>query len=189
VKIQNQITVDDLGAFHRYHLANSPGYKRHRARTRFWAFCTLLVPGMLVALVDWSYTGAAVALAYTVFITYVVLRTKRSDPREIVRKMYAEGPNRDLLAPYSLEVDKAGVVNISEFSEHRITWRAIEKVAAEERNAYLYTSSAGAIIVARASIADATWEEFLMLIRGLARANGVPVQGDHWPPEELPRIA
>ena len=138
MKIQNQITVDDLVAFNRYHLTNSPTYKRRRTSTHIRAALVLCVPGFLVAFVDRSAPRAAVALGFSLVFILLSLMRKNATLGKATRDLYSEGENKELLGPYTLEVNEAGIINTSDFSEHRWSWQAIEKVAtSDEDHAYI----------------------------------------------------
>ena len=86
--------------------------------------------------------------------------------RKIVAGMVGEGGNRGLFNLHVVTISPVSVTESSELGQASTAWRAVERVAAADEHAYIYTSALAAIIVPRRAFAGPSeFEQFVQSAR------------------------
>jgi hypothetical protein len=169
-----ELTKDDLGAFNFYHHFHSPTARRHYFRAWFIpAFVWLLVCTGIWYLADKErgtplrtfldllplFSGVPIHLA--IFPWWY-----RRKVRKIVAGMIGEGRNRGLFSRHRVSISPESVTDSSEDGQTSTAWRAVERVAAADEHAYIYTNALAAIIIPRRAFAGPMeFEEFVRRAR------------------------
>src|SRR5690606_26380071 len=79
-----------------------------------------------------------------------------------VKGMVNEGKNRGLFTPSRLALTPNDITEANELVRTTTDWRAIEKINADEKAAYIYTNAVNAIMVPRRAFASSEkFEEFV----------------------------
>jgi cbb3-type cytochrome oxidase subunit 3 len=170
-----EITKEDLSAFNLYHHRHSPTARRQYLRSWFVpAFIWLFVCTGIWYLADRErgtplrtfldllplFSGIPLYLLYFPW-------AYRRKLRKIVAGMVSEGQNRGLFSRHRVTISADGVTDSSELGQTSTAWRAVERVAAAEEHAYIYTNALAAVIVPRrAFAAPSEFEEFVRTARG-----------------------
>jgi hypothetical protein len=170
-----EITKEDLSAFNLYHHRHSPTARRQYLRS--W-----LVPAfvlMLACIAIWYLADRERGKPLSTFLDLLPLFSVipvyllyfpwayRRKLRKIVAGMVSEGQNRGLFSRHRVTISPDGVTNSGEFSQSSTKWRAVERVAASNEHAYIYTSAMGAIIVPRRAFAGLPeFDEFVQTAKG-----------------------
>lgn len=169
-----EITKDDLSAFNLYHHRHSRTARRQYLRSWFIpVFIWLLVFSGIWYLAD-KERGAPLrtfldllplfsfAPLYLLYFPWAYRRKLR----KIVDGMVSEGKNRGLFSRHRVTLSPEGVTDSGEHGQTSTAWRAIERVAAADEHAYIYTNALAAIIVPRrAFISPSGFEEFVRAAR------------------------
>lgn len=165
-----EITKDDLSAFNLYHQRHSPTARRQYLRSWFVpAFIWLLVCTGIWYLADRErgtplrtfldllplFSGVPVYLLYFPWAYRRKLRT-------MIEGMVSEGQSRGLFTRHRVTISSEAVTEVSEFGQTSTAWRAVERVAAADDYAYIYTNALAAIIVPRRAFAGSSeFEDFV----------------------------
>lgn len=142
MKIQNQVTMDDLIAFNRYFFRNSASIQRQRrvrVRILIIGSAVLLVGGILAGTLMHSYGVEGLAVFMGLLCLFSVRRNPERAVDETVRNIYGEGRNAALFRPYVLELSEEGIINNCDICEAKYAWAAIEKVVSQESHLFIFT--------------------------------------------------
>ena len=170
-----EITKDDLRAFNLYHHRHSPTARRQYLRSWFVpAFIGLLIVAGIWYVADRERgTPLRTFLDLLPLFGFVPLYllyfpwAYRRKLRKIVAGMVSEGKNRGLFSRHRVTISPETVTDSSEHGQTSTAWRAVEKVAAADEHAYIYTNALAAIIVPRRAFAGPSeFEEFVRTARG-----------------------
>ncbi len=171
-----EITKDDLSAFNLYHHRHSPTARRQYLRSWFVpAFLGLLVFSGLWYLADRERgTPLRTFLDLLPLFSFVPLYllyfpwAYRQKLSKIVAGMVGEGQNRGLFSRHRVTISPEGVTDSTELGQTTTAWRAVERVAAADEHAYIYTNALAAVIVPRRAFArPSDFEEFVRTAREL----------------------
>jgi len=174
--IRYNLTLDDVLAFNRYHMAHSPSMRRQRWII-VWGFplLLLLVAGITAAREpSRGSIGLAIILPLA-FHLFFRLRWGRGVQRQI-RKMYSEGKNADMLGEQVLELLPDGLFVRSPLSETKLLWPAVERVESTDAHLFIYTSAVGAHVIPRSSVLEGDFDEFKNALLERYRAAVPPQQ-------------
>jgi hypothetical protein len=170
-----ELTKADLRAFNLHHHFHSPTARRQYYRAWFIpAFVWLLVCTVIWYLAD-KERGTPLRTFFELLPLFsgVLLHLAifpwwyRRKVRKIVDGMVGEGRNRGLFSRHRVTLSQESVADSGEFGQSSTTWRAVEKVAATDEHAYIYTNALAAIIVPRRTFAaQSEFEEFVRAARG-----------------------
>lgn len=171
-----EITKDDLSAFNLYHQCHSPTARRQYLRSWFVpVLIWLLIFSGIWYLAD-SERGTPLRtfldlLPLFSFVPLYLLYfpwAYRRKLRKLVAGMVSEGQNRGLFSRHRVTISPEGVTDSNEHGQTSTSWRGIERVAAAEDYAYIYTNALAAIIVPRRAFASPLeFEEFVRAAREL----------------------
>jgi len=90
----------------------------------------------------------------------------RRKVRKIVAGMVGEGRNRGLFSRHRVTISPERVTDSSEHAQTSTAWGAVERVAAADEHAYIYTNALAAIIVPRRAFAGPSeFEQFVRAAR------------------------
>lgn len=157
-----ELTKDDLGAFNLYHHFHSPTARRHYLRAWFMP----AIVWLLVCIGIWHLADKERNTPWKTFLDLLPLfsgvplhlvifpQWYRWKVRKIVAGMVGEGRNRGLFSRHRITISTESVTDSGELCQTATAWRAVERVAASEEHAYIYTNALTAIIVPRRAFAD-----------------------------------
>lgn len=170
-----EITKDDLLAFNLYHYQHSPTARRQYLG--LW-----LVPAFIWLLVCtgiWYLSDRGRGTPLRAFLellplfcgapAYLIVFpwTYRRKLRKMVDSMVGEGRNRGVFGRHRVTISSESVSESGEHGQTSTTWRAVERVAATDERAYIYTNALAAIVVPCRAFADSSqFEEFVRTARG-----------------------
>lgn len=170
-----EITKDDLSAFNLYHHRHSRTARRQYLRSWFLpAFIWSIFCSGIWLLADRErgkpfqtfldllplFSGVPIYLLYFPWAYHRKLR-------QIIAGMVSEGQNRGLFTRHRVTISDEGVSDSSELGQTTTAWRAVERVAAADEHAYIYTNALAAIIVPhRAFTGPTEFDEFVRTAKG-----------------------
>lgn len=169
MKIRFQTTIDDIVAFNRFHLANSPAFRR-----QVWVQ-TLIIPGIFVALLFLAYWNhevfideeiflcmiGAPAFGVAIFFTFAMRWYIYWQLGRTTRRFLAEGANRIMLGWRELELRDNRLHLTAELLQSSIDLRAIEKIVGNEEYTFIYIASTSAYIIPMHRYAEEDVREFV----------------------------
>ena len=183
-----EITKDDLTAFNLYHHRHSPTDRQQYLRSWFFpaAVWLLLFTGIWYLADRERRTPLRTFLdllplfsIVPIYLLYFPWAYRRK-LRKIVDGMVSEGQNRGLFSRHRVTISPESVTDSSEHGQNLTAWRGVERVAATDEHAYIYTNALAAIIVpSRAFAGQSEFEEFVRTARGHhQKALGLPCAAD-----------
>jgi hypothetical protein len=178
MKIETEITLEDLLAFNRYHIENSRFVKRRRDFMKYLA-CGVSLYIILIALLD--ILGGKIASAvttiviFTPFLLLTIFFSKYSQyiTDIYVKGMYKEGKNKNLFGHREITISDDAIVEESDSGTHATKWQSVEKVIKTEKHIFVYASSVSAYVIPRRIFMnDTDYNELYDLI--LSKKNVIP---------------
>jgi hypothetical protein len=151
IAVQVEIAEADVIDFRVYHILHSRILRR-----TVWISVSviLLVWGAVMGLMVFSSPNAlkaAIAMWPLLFfpplflVIFFPLRKRRI--KGMSKRLWREGQNRTMLGKLSVTLSAQGVREIGELSSTFVEWKAVEKVVVTGSAAYIYLSTASAVIV------------------------------------------
>lgn len=197
MRIRFETTMNDLVAFHHFHYANSPTWRR-----QIWTV-TIAIPICLfvmfaifrIMLMDRTRGGpavefdrffaihwfdcvgiAAILPSSAAWYFYARWSLTRNLERR-VRNLLAEGSNHTILGWRELELIRDRLVVKTELMEASYDLRAIEKIVSDDKYTYVYISSIQAFMIPMTLYPEEEYREFVAELL------------DAWENREAPRPA
>lgn len=159
LRVDYELTLDDLVEFNFYHFNHSAAYRRRLWLMRILALTVALVVtlGLFAGVRDW--TGALAFLLvpgiFVIFLVYATLPSRRkASLRSTLEGMFREGRNANLFSLHRVWISPTGIRRISRYTDTTYQWPVVEKIVATEQGVYIYDSAASAILVPRSAFAD-----------------------------------
>ena len=159
MRIKYEVTLDDFLAFSRF-------YGRHSSTVRRSKIVTgILFPAglFLLACLDGWYRGRWDALVIgAVMAGLLMLWILGGDRRRVekaLRKMLAEGSNKQLLGEHELELTETGLVERTGYAETTYRWQAVERLGLTPDYIFIFTGAISGIIVPRGRVVEGNHEE------------------------------
>ena len=147
MKVEYEVTLDDLVRFNLYHLSHSPFGRRQRSMIRYGPAIIFLTLGVIEYLLlgrsSILITGWVVALVF-------FLATPAWWDWEVKRrtvKFMGEGNNRGITGPCLLTISQDDLQVVSDNGGGNLKWSAIEKIVASGTHTYIYSSSLSAFMI------------------------------------------
>lgn len=165
VKIHYETQMEDLLAFHQYHLAHSPTLRRRMAWQR-WGVAVMIFLGVpIVAALRGEEPGFysfAIPGAMLTASAYVLLypRFVRRRTRSMVSKLYSEGRS-ETVRWHEMELEEDGFITRSAGSEAKTTWAAIERIESQGNHTFIYLDAVTAHVIPHAKVSEGDLPKFL----------------------------
>jgi hypothetical protein len=154
MRVQFEITLDDVVAFNRYAIQHSPVFRRN-----YWIVMGCIpVMALIVALVNsrsWnslSFWLPLVAITIVLLIIFPLWYKHEND--QTVIKVMRTGKNRGTLGKHTLLISEDGLVETTEVNESRWAWTGIERVEQIEHYIFIFVSSNAAHIIPKRAFAS-----------------------------------
>lgn len=160
MKIRYTVALDDLIAFNRYHIGNSPAMKR-----QFHIFY-IITPGILllvfscIAILEQSLGFFIVGILLAVFLSFGGAIYYRWNLGATVRKLYGEGKNKGVLGEHTLELIEDDIIAKTDVGESRSRISSLERIEASPDHAFFYTSALTAFVVPRNNVLEGDFDLF-----------------------------
>lgn len=169
MKIRFETTIDDVMAFNRFHMANSPTWRR-----QVWTQ-SLIIPGVFALLFFFLFfvsdVGQAinvvmwptaimlviVSIGSVVFVRWFMSSSLDSN----TRKFLAEGRNRIMFGWREMELVNNRLVLKTELMESSLDLRAIEKIVRDENYTFVYIASVSAYMIPMTLYPEDEYREFV----------------------------
>ncbi len=178
MKIRFDTTIDDLIAFNRFHVENSPLLRRQRLVFSLMVPAILLVVAMFTAFINIdsimenSVKNLVVATAVGILGLpfcigwYFFSRWQWTTNMERnTRKMYEEGNNRTVLGWREMELVGNRLILKMELIDSSIDLRAINKIVGNDEFTYLYISSNLAYFIPMNLYPEEEYRQFVAELR------------------------
>lgn len=160
-RLSFDLALEDLMVWNKFHLANSPTYRR----TLFWSTWgfAIVIAGILVL---WAVLKGEPAFAifgicwgglYLLYARYKVKRNIES----FTRKMYSEGKNKGTLGPHTLRITTEGFVETSDSGESTTYWGGIERIEESPGYAFVYIGAMLAHVIPEARVTEGDFRAFV----------------------------
>jgi MFS family permease len=161
MRIKYQTVEDDYVAFNVFFSRHSPYARRMRI------IAGLIVPGLFfilflsqaIYLHDWTQAFIGIVICGGFALWVLTGRSRRA--RHIARKIFKEGKNKDFLGIHELEINDYGIVSKSEYSEGKIAWAGIERIASTPDYTFIFTSANKAIPLPKARVIEGDYDAFV----------------------------
>lgn len=160
-RLSFDITLEDIVVWNRFHLANSPTYRR----TVFWSTWgfAIVIAGILVF---WAMLKNEPAFAIFgivwggLYLLYAKYKVKRNI-ENFTRKMYSEGENKGTLGPHTLRITPEGLVEASDSGESTTYWSGIERIEEVPGYAFVYIGAMLAHVIPEAHVTEGDFRAFV----------------------------
>jgi hypothetical protein len=148
MKIEFELTLDDLVAFTVVHALRSPTFKRQQLGYFVGGLLLFSVlPGLILATTEKPVLETARdiwpllmgPISYLLFMLVIPIWRKRFEA--ISKRMLAEGHNSGADGPCSLTIESDGLRETRPAGESLRHWSAVEKVLVTDTHAFVYTSA------------------------------------------------
>ena len=164
MRIRYDIAIEDVVAFQRHRLLNSPAFVKDQRRMYIVLPLVIFVTTAFYAWIQQSLfllIGGAVGAA----IVGVMLAQKGPSAyldalEKQTRTVFAEGENKVVFGPRELEITDEYAIERSAFHEHIVRWSAVEKVVVVWNYGFIHWCGPGAYIVPRKAIANEEFRAF-----------------------------
>ena len=182
MKVNYELTREDLAAFVAYHQEASPAVRRQRFGALLIAFGALMIlPVAILLSRDGPLLETALAIwplllgptLFAIFApAYIRWRT-----RQITGRMLSEGQNKEYYGECELEAGDEGLTETRPSGSTTRNWASVERVVTTASHLFLYTSGIEAFVVPRRAFStESQFQAFLDRIeerRGQS-ASGAP---------------
>ena len=149
MKLDYDVTLDDLVAFNRHWVATSRLPQLRWARVWGSAALTGIVFLLLYfTLARDSPQAAGITALIVGFVYFLSYRSVQNSSLERnVAKIYSGDSRGPLFGPHTLEIAPEGFIVRSKQSETRTSWAAIRTISVTPQHLFIYTSAAHAHVV------------------------------------------
>lgn len=168
MKIEYNVTLDDLLDFNMYHCTNSQTVKQSLFNQRYLTPVFFLAIPFLLN----YFEGESLAFVLPPFIAMSVLwivfypRYFMRHIKKNVTKALSEGENKGIVGYHTLTITSEEIVETSKVRETKSRWSSVQKVISTGNNILIYTSAMGAIIIPlRAFESKEQTEEFIQMAK------------------------
>ncbi|TVP96262.1 MAG: YcxB family protein [Planctomycetaceae bacterium] len=166
MKVNYELTREDLAAFVAHHQEASPAVRRQRFGALLIAFGALMIlPVAILITRDGPLLETARAIwplllgptLFAIFApAYVRWRT-----RKITDRMLSEGQNKDFYGECELAADDLGLTETRPSGSTTRNWGSVERVVTTASHLFLYTSGIEAFVVPRRAFStESQFQEF-----------------------------
>ena len=154
MKLEYQLTEEDLFNFNGFHQKHSP--VAIKARRRSIASCSISMFIVMTYLITkdhgfspWLLLLSAVLAVFVGFLYSIYLK---SHSRRYVKKTIREGKNISLNTPVKVEFYQDKILSNSSLGESKLKWDVVERIEETEDYIFIYISSLQAIIIPKAKV-------------------------------------
>jgi hypothetical protein len=168
--IRYELTLDDLIAFNRYHVAHSRTIQTQK-------YFVIAVVG-LVAIGAGVAIESEIPLFARVFSAIIFAALFRFAYhlffglalRRQTRQLLSEGSNDGILGPHELELNDKFLTERTDVNESRHAWSAINRIEETDEHAFLYISSLQAHVIPTREVISGDVDQFIQRSRQLLAA-------------------
>jgi hypothetical protein len=167
MKIETEITLEDLVAFNRYHAENSRFLKRGRDFIKYLGYgFALFILG--IALLD-ILRGKILSSVINIVLAFLLITIIRFSQGQLIdiyaRGMYKEGKNKGLFGHREITIRDDAIVEESDSGTHATKWQSVGKIIRTEKYIFVYASSVSAYLIPRRFfVNDTAYNELYNLI-------------------------
>jgi hypothetical protein len=168
VRVDYHLTLEDLVDYNYFFQCNLPSVRR-----QWWIFRILGVAGLALGAACFLYGLAQPAselgmlglppAILSFFLLYITAPSRRkAGIRRLLTGMLREGRNENLFSLHRVWISPTGIRRISRYADTSYQWPVVEKIADSPQAAYIYDSTASAIVVPRSAFdSDAAFQHFV----------------------------
>jgi YcxB-like protein len=168
MKVETEITLEDLVAFNRYHIENSRFVKRRWDFVKYLGYGVALfsVGSALLHILQGKILSAVISIIIAFLLVTIVGSKLRQYITDIYAKgMYKEGKNKGLIGHREITICDDAIVEESNSGTHATKWQSVEKVIKTEKYIFVYASSVSAYLIPRRIfVNDTAYDELYNLI-------------------------
>jgi hypothetical protein len=169
VRVDYHLTLEDLVEYNFYYQCHSASMRRRWRLLRGVGLAGIALAALLMFYGYLTQQDVGVALigfpaaAFGIVILYASLPSRRKAAlRGVLKGMLREGRNENLFSLHRVWISPTGIRRISRFADTTYQWPAIEKIGVGPGGAYIYDSTASAIVVPRSAFAsDGEFQHFV----------------------------
>lgn len=159
------ITLEDLVAFNRYHVAGSKSVRQSRWLVGVGMLALLI--GLLLLVVffsnepsDWYYHLIVVSCAILGVLYALTIGYRRSVDQQ-ARRLYGEGANRGLFSNHHLVIDAQGITDSTVYYQENYYWPGIERMVETIDYVFIYNSAMSAYVIPKREVPPDALAEFV----------------------------
>jgi len=166
VKIEFDVTLDDIVYFNKYHFAYSDQTKKMVFQAQVIVVITILALMTVLAYVTrgW-YVFISAGILFSVLYVFTAKRDMVRRVEKTARKMFSRSEDREMLGLRSIEIQDDGIHFKSQASEGKTYWNGLTKVEEDEKYAFIFTGSVKAHVIRKESVRAGQLDLFLDEIR------------------------
>jgi YcxB-like protein len=168
MKIETEITLEDLLAFNQYHNENSQFIKRRLDFLKYlmYGFALFAIGNALLKILQGRIHSAIIEILFaSLFLAISWSKSRRYISNIYAKGMYKEGKNRGMIGRHEIIIHDDEIVEENDSVSLAIKWKAVEKIIKTEKYIFVYISSVSAFLIPRRSFMDnIAYDEFYNLI-------------------------
>ncbi len=168
MKIETEITLEDLVAFNRYHTENSRFVKRRRDFIKYLVYgvALFIIGSALLDILRGEILFAVISIVWAFFLITITGSKFRQYLIDIYAKgLYKEGKNKGLIGHREITIRDDAIVEESDSGTHTTKWQSVEKIIKTEKYIFVYASSVSAYLIPRRIfLNDTAYNELYNLI-------------------------
>jgi hypothetical protein len=168
MKIETEITIDDLLAFNQYHNENSQFLKRRADFLKYlmYGFALFATVNALLKIIQGRIHSAVIEMLFaSFFLTLSWSKTRRYISNIYAKGMYKEGKNRAMIGRHEIMINDDEFVEKNDSASHAVKWKSVEKIIKTEKYIFVYVSSVSAFLIPQRSfVNNMAYDEFYNLI-------------------------
>lgn len=152
MKIETEITLEDLVAFNRYHTENSRFVKQRLDFIKYFGYgvALFMIGSALLAILQ----GKILAAVISIVIAFLLITISGSKFVQYLndinaKGMYKEGKNKGLIGHREITIHDDAIVEESDSGTHATKWQSVEKIIKTEKYIFVYASSVSAYLIPR----------------------------------------
>ena len=181
MKVNYELTRDDLAKFIEYHQRSSPAARQQKIGCLIFAFSAMLIlPGGILLTTNKPVAETAMdiwpLLLGPILFAIVAIPYIRWRTRQMSNRLLSEGQNKGFYGQCELEAGPDSLTEVGPSGSTIRNWSSVERVAVTPSHLFVYTSGIEAYVVPRRAFPEEA--AFNAFVDTVAKRSGVDIQAD-----------
>lgn len=165
MKIKYRMELEDVVAFNRYHIDNSPAMRRTKFLLMWGVGAGIFAAISALAVLRNSVIVFVYGVLGTTFYILLFRRSWIRSHEKQVRRLYNEGTNKRILGTRELELVEDRLLEVSETGRQETVLSVVERIAMTDAHVFIYIASVIAHVLPRSKVIEGNLEEFVDAVK------------------------
>lgn len=154
MKLEYQLTEDDLFNFNDFHQKHSPVAIKARRKSSISCGVAMFVVLAVLTTKDYGFDIILISIFVipAILVGFLCSLYVKSHSKRFIRKAIREGKNISLNTPVTVELTIDEILSDSSLGESKMKWDVVERIEETDDYVYIYISSLSAIIVPKKKV-------------------------------------